>query len=80
MRQVPGLKREKDLVIMGSGTLVRSLMQAGLIDEFLLTSAPLVLGEGHRLYPDRGAYAALTLVAVEPSATGVIIATYRIAS
>jgi len=77
---VPGLKREKDLVIMGSGTLVRSLMQAGLIDEFLLTIAPLVLGEGHRLFPERGPYVALTLVEAKPSTTGVIIATYRLAS
>jgi len=80
MQQVPGLKREKDLVIMGSGTLVRSLMQAGLIDEFLLTIAPLVLGEGRRLFPERGAYAALTLLEAKPSTTGVIIATYRLAS
>lgn len=80
VQQVPGLKREKDLVIMGSGTLVRSLMQAELIDEFLLTIAPLVLGEGHRLFSERGPYAALTLVEAKPSTTGVIIATYRLAS
>ena len=65
---------------MGSGTLVRSLMQAGLIDEFLLTITPLVLGEGHRLFPERGPYAALTLVEAKPSTTGVIITTYRLAS
>ena len=77
VQQVAGLKREKDLVIMGSGALVQSLSRAGLIDEYLLTIAPLVMGEGHRLFPERGPYAALTLVKATSSNTGVIIATYR---
>jgi dihydrofolate reductase len=42
--QLPGLKREKDLVIMGSGALVQSLSRAGLIDEYVLMIHPLVLG------------------------------------
>jgi dihydrofolate reductase len=48
---VAGLKREKDLLIMGSGALIGSLSRAGLIDEYLLTITPLVLGEGRRLSP-----------------------------
>ena len=76
-QQLPGLKQERDLVIMGSGTLVRSLMQAGLIDEFLLTISPLVLGQGQRLFPQDGPHAALTLAEAKPAANGVIIAAYR---
>jgi dihydrofolate reductase len=79
-RQVAELKQERDLVIMGSGALVQSLMRAGLIDEFLLTIHPLVLGQGRRLFPDTGQHAELTLVAAKPAASGVIIATYRPAS
>jgi dihydrofolate reductase len=41
-----------DLVIMGSGVLIRSLMAADLIDEYLLTIAPLVLGSGRRMFND----------------------------
>jgi dihydrofolate reductase len=51
VQQVPGLKREKDLVIMGSSALIQSLSRAGLIDEYLLTITPLVLGLGRRLFP-----------------------------
>jgi dihydrofolate reductase len=50
VQQVPGLKQEKNLVIMGSGALIQSLSRAGLIDEYLLTIHPLVLGEGRRLF------------------------------
>jgi dihydrofolate reductase len=75
--QVAELKQRQDLAIIGSGALVRSLMRAGLIDEFLLTIHPLVLGQGQRLFPETGPDAALTLVDARPTTTGVIIATYR---
>lgn len=52
----------KDIVIMGSGELIQSLMQHNLIDEYVLLIHPLVLGSGRRLFPDGGAYAALRLV------------------
>ena len=51
VQQLPGRKRERDLVIMGSGALVQSLSRAGLIDEYVLMIHPLVLGEGRRLFP-----------------------------
>ena len=77
LQQVPDLKKEKDLVIMGSGALVRSLMRAGLIDEFLLTISPLVLGQGQRLFPQDGPGASFKLLEAKPAANGVIIAAYR---
>jgi dihydrofolate reductase len=63
--------------VLGSGMLVRSLMRAGLVDEWLLTIHPLVLGSGRRLFADGGPYAALELVDATPTTTGVVIATYR---
>ncbi len=36
----------KDLVIFGSPTLARSLMEMNLIDEFQFTASPVILGEG----------------------------------
>jgi dihydrofolate reductase len=44
-----------DLVILGSGELVQSLMRGHLIDQYLLTIYPLVLGSGRRLFSDGGA-------------------------
>ena len=65
-----------DLVILGRGELIRSLMPAGLIDDLILMIHPLVLGSGQRLFDDAGALAKLALVKCVPTTTGVIIATY----
>ena len=76
---VAKLKKEldKDLVILGSGELIRSLMPHGLIDEYTLQIHPLVLGSGRRLFTDDGAYATLRLVKSKATTTGVILATYQ---
>jgi dihydrofolate reductase len=76
---VTRLKKDlaKDLVIMGSGVLVQFLMTRNLIDEFVLLIHPLVLGSGHRLFPDGGADAGLELVNSKATANGVVIVTYR---
>ena len=61
---------------MGSGVLIRSLMAADLIDEYLLMIHPLVLGSGRRLFTD-GAAASLRLVESSTTSTGVLMAIYR---
>ena len=65
-----------NLVIMGSGVLIGSLMAADLIDEYLLMIAPLVLGAGRRLFAG-GTQASLRLVDSSTTSTGVLIATYE---
>jgi dihydrofolate reductase len=70
-------ERGEDLTVHGSGQLVRSLMRRNLVDEYVLTIHPLVLGSGRRLFPDDGALAALRLVEAKPTTTGVIIAVYQ---
>src|SRR6266481_7317606 len=67
----------KDLVILGSGELIRSLMPRNLIDEYILLIHPLVLGSGQRLFPDGGHFVALRLIDSKPTGTGVVIATYQ---
>jgi len=67
----------KDLLILGSGELVWSLMQHNLIDEYALSIHPLVLGSGSRLFPDGSRFDKLALVSSKTSSTGVILATYR---
>jgi dihydrofolate reductase len=76
LKQQPG----KDLLIMGSGELIQSLMRANLIDDYVLLIHPLVLGSGRRLFPDGGTAATLRLVATSTTGKGVVIATYQPAS
>ncbi len=65
-----------DIVILGSGALIQSLMPHHLIDEYLLPIYPLILGSGHRLFPDGSAYTKLQLISAQSTTTGVIIARY----
>ena len=76
---VAKLKAESgpDLGIVGSGELVRSLLAAGLIDRYVLLIHPLVLGQGRRLFDDRGPGADLELVDSVTTSKGVIIGTYE---
>jgi len=67
-----------DLVMLGSGALLQSLMQHDLVDEFLLSIHPLVLGAGHRLFPSEGPRVPLRLTETKPTTTGVIIARYEL--
>jgi dihydrofolate reductase len=65
-----------DLNVLGSGVLVQTLRAHGLIDEYLLSIFPLLLGSGTRLFPD-GADAELDLLDCTTTTTGVIIARFR---
>ncbi|MFB7724582.1 dihydrofolate reductase family protein [Nocardia sp. NPDC056100] len=76
VRQLRTARPELDLVVLGSGALLRSLMGAGMIDEYLLQIHPLVLGTGQRLF-DGVDLGELRLVESVTTTTGVIIATYR---
>ena len=46
------LKAETDVVILGSGTIVRQLANHGLIDSYQLVLVPIVLGSGKPLFED----------------------------
>jgi dihydrofolate reductase len=67
-----------DLLMMGSGQLIRALMGAQLIDEFKLLIYPLVLGTGLRLFTDPGVATNLRLTDSQTTTTGVVIATYEV--
>ena len=61
-----GLKEQpgKDIVVLGSGGLIQSLMQHNLVDEFVLLIHPLVLGHGRRLFSDDGYRAMMAAVRI----------------
>ena len=79
---VAALKKQssRDIAILGSGELVQYLMLHNLIDEYVLSIYPLVLGKGRRLFPEDCTLAAFKLVDVKASSTGVLITTYQPAS
>ncbi|MFG1783069.1 dihydrofolate reductase family protein [Rhodococcus oryzae] len=66
-----------DLVVMGSPTLVRTLLQEGLVDELRLMVMPVLLGGGKTIFPDGGKLNSLELVSTAISPAGVHVCTYR---
>jgi dihydrofolate reductase len=77
--EITQLKRQpgKDITILGSGVLVRSLLRDGLLDELKLLVHPIVLGGGKRLFEEGGDQKALELVDSKTFGTGVLYLTYR---
>jgi len=68
-----------DLLVPGSGVLVRWLLANGLVDQLDLLIYPLIVGQGMRLFADSGPDVALDLVTSRTTARGITIQTYRTA-
>jgi len=66
-----------NLVVLGSGALVQTLLRHELVDDLVLLIHPLVLGSGRRLFADRSAMTKFSLVHSVPTTKGVLIATYK---
>jgi dihydrofolate reductase len=67
-----------DLLVAGSGRLVRTLLAHGLVDELRLMVFPVVLGEGKRLFADDAPMASWSLVEAKPvGSAGVVVLTYQ---
>nr|WP_274389154.1 dihydrofolate reductase family protein [Streptomyces taklimakanensis] len=66
-----------ELQVHGSGALVRWLFDGQLVDEIILLTYPVVVGQGTRLFPDTGPDAALDLVDTRTTPKGVTIQVYR---
>jgi dihydrofolate reductase len=74
LKQQPG----RDIGMSGSGTLVQSLLQEGLIDELNLLIYPVVVGRGKRLFQD-GSNLSLKLKQSKTSSSGVLLTSYQVA-
>jgi dihydrofolate reductase len=68
---------EAETVVLGSGDLLRTLVEHDLVDEYRLLVFPLVLGRGKKLFADGGTPRRLTLTATRSTPSGVLINTYR---
>ncbi len=67
----------RDLLLQGSGVLLRWLLERDLVDELNLIIYPVVLGAGLRLFPEHGQTHRLELLASRTTPSGVMIQTYR---
>lgn len=77
---VTALKQEADgdILIAGSATLARSLLEDGLVDRINLMMFPIVLGSGKRLFPEGIARSTLELATVDRvGSDGALVLTYR---
>ena len=70
-------KPGRDLLLQGSGVLLRWLLEHDLVDELNVVIFPVVLGDGRRLFPDKGPTHRLELLDSRVTAAGVMIQTYR---
>jgi dihydrofolate reductase len=76
--EVTALRDRTDgaIAVIGSGKLVRWLVEEDLVDEYLMLIHPLVLGSGTRLFAENGPRRDLKLTDAVFTTTGVVIATY----
>ncbi|HEX6468831.1 MAG TPA: dihydrofolate reductase family protein [Streptosporangiaceae bacterium] len=60
-----------EMIVYGGGTLVANLIAEDLLDELHLFVNPTAIGTGMPVFPDRGAYHRLRLVAARPFDCGI---------
>jgi dihydrofolate reductase len=66
-----------ELQVHGSGNLIRWLFENQLVDEIILLTYPVVVGQGTRLFPATGPDTALELVDSRATPSGVTIQLYQ---
>ena len=68
---------EGTLLVPGGRTLIRSLLANDLVDEINVFLAPVIIGQGTRLFPASGPDRALELTESKALANGVVVQSYR---
>ena len=67
------LRDERDVVVIGSTSVVHTLMEHDLVDEYRLLVFPTVLGRGRRLFDGPAGAGNLNLVSVEQVGTAALL-------
>jgi dihydrofolate reductase len=77
--EIARLKAEPggDILVHGSCSLVHSLMEYGLVDEYRLMVFPIVLGSGKRLFPETSDATRFVLAECGTAGDGILLLTYR---
>ena len=70
-------KPGRELQVHGSGVLLRWLLERDLVDVLNLRISPVIVGDGLRLFPERGRTHNLELVESRSTPSGVMLQTYR---
>lgn len=65
-----------DIIVLGSSTLINPLLEAGLVDELIVSVFPVVIGTGKRLFAE-GIPQAFDFVSSDSTPTGVVINRYK---
>jgi dihydrofolate reductase len=73
LKEQPG----RNIAVLGSGELVRTLIEHNLVDEYFLAVFPVVLGGGKRLFGEAGRTTKLSLVDYKATSIGGVLLTYR---
>ena len=76
--EVAKLKEEQHLLVMGSGQLVQTLREHGLVDEYEIWIHPIVLGAGKRLFQDGPDATRLRLTDTKSTGTGITVLAYAV--
>lgn len=73
LKRMPG----KDMIIYGSSRLAQSFMKDGLIDQYMLWTYPVILGEGKPLFHTLKDRSLLRLVGTKQFSSGVVLMDYQ---
>lgn len=76
--EIPTLRQQHDLLVMGSGRLVQALREHDLVDEYEIWIHPILLGAGKRLFAESAEPTTLALTRTETTGTGVTVLTYGV--
>lgn len=68
-----------NIVVLGSGELVQTLIENDLVDEYELTISPIVLGSGKKLFRGSDQARKLVLADSKPTSSGSLMLRYRTA-
>jgi dihydrofolate reductase len=76
--EVPKLKEQHALLVMGSGRLVHALREHDLVDEYEIWIHPILLGAGRRLFDEIADVTTLVLTETTTTDKGVTVLTYEV--